>query len=192
MHTIIQDLQYAFRMLFKNPGITTVAILTLAVGIGPNSAIFSVVDVLVLRPLPFENIDRIMTLEMSPEGHPDEEEGASAADFLDWREQNTVFEQMAAYEVTNVNITGIGDPEYVSGALVTANIFDVIGIKAAHGRLFLPDEDEHGNDQGTVISHNLWQRRFNGDPNFVGATMRLNGGNTTVIGILPADQPISG
>lgn len=188
MQTIFQDMRYACRMLFKNPGITTVAILTLAVGIGANSAIFSVVDVLVLRPLPFEEVDGVMTLAMSPEGVKDEREGVSVADFLDWRAQNSVFDRMSASMGTNFNITGIGDPEYVAGARVTADFFDILRVKAAHGRLFLPGEDEAGNDRVAVISHNLWQRRFKGDPAFVGTVMSLNGENTTVIGILPADH----
>ena len=187
MRTIFQDLHYAFRMLFKNTGIATVSILTLAVGIGANSAVFSVVDALVLRPLPFEDAERIMTLSMVQGGRTNELEGISPADFLDWREQNTVFDQISAYISTNVNITGAGDPEYVQGAQVSSDFFGILRVDAVYGRTFLPGEDEPGNDRVAVISHNLWQRRFNSDPNFVGTTLSLNGENTTIIGILPAN-----
>lgn len=187
MHTLIQDLQYAFRMLFKNPAVTCVAVLTLAVGIGANSAIFSVVDVLVFRPSPFERLDRIMTLSMVQDGHPDEQEAISPSDFQDWQEQNTVFEKMAAFTVSNVNITGIGDPEYVAGAAVSEHFFDILGVEAEHGRLFLPGENEPGNDRVAVISHELWQQRYSEDPGFIGNSLSLNGKNTVVVGILPAD-----
>ncbi|MBT5872763.1 MAG: ABC transporter permease, partial [Candidatus Latescibacteria bacterium] len=180
MHTILQDFQYAFRMLFKSPAVTRVAVLTLAVGIGANSAIFSVVDVLVFRPSPFERLDRIMTLSMVQDGHPDEQEAISPSDFQDWQEQNTVFEKMSAFTVSNVNITGNGDPEYVAGAAVSEHFFDILGVEAEQGRLFLPGENEPGNDRVAVISHELWQRRYSEDPGFLGTTLSLNGKNTIV------------
>src|SRR6266536_3236715 len=148
----MNDLKFAFRQLLKNPGFTTVAVLTLALGIGANTAIFSVVHAVLLRPLPFIEPERLVWLGGWVGG--DKEQGVTPADFLDYREQSQSFAQLAASvsETVPVNLTGSGEPERLSGALVTANYLDVFGVKPALGRSFRAEEDEEGSDRVVVLS----------------------------------------
>ena len=183
----MQDIRYGFRMLLKNRSFTVPAVLALALGIGANSAIFSVVNALVLKPLPFENLDRLVAVRSSLPNQGLKATGVSPADFGDWRAQNTVFKQIAAYRVRDITITGSSDPELVRGSFVSADFFSALDLKALTGRTLLPDEDQPGRDQVAVLGHGLWQRRFGGDQNILGSTITLNDRVVTVVGIMPRD-----
>ena len=186
MDTLFQDLRYAFRMLLKRPGFTAVAVLALALGIGANSAIFSVVNGVVLRALPYKDPESLMmvwSLLQAPAGS--QEFPVSAADFTDWRDQNQVFEQIAAFHSQPFNITGAGEPEFLGGVRASANLFSLLGIEAKLGRTFLPEEDQPGAGHVVVISHGLWERRFGSDPNIIGQKLTLNDEPYTVVGVMP-------
>jgi putative ABC transport system permease protein len=186
MHTLIQDFRFAIRMLLKNPGFTAVAVLTLALGIGANTAIFSVVRSVLLRPLPFKDPDRlVMVWERSvKKGY--EMNHAGVATFLDWKAQNNVFESMAAFGIDEgLSLIGDHEPELVTAAPVSANLFEVLGANPTLGRTFRVEEETPGHDQVVILSHGLWQRRFGSDPNLVGKTILLDGRSYLVIGIMP-------
>jgi putative ABC transport system permease protein len=152
---LLQDLQYAFSTFAKAPGFSSVALLTLAVGIGANTAIYSFVDGVLLKPLPYNDADRIVrVLEKPPGGGRD---GISALNFLDWQHDNTVFDFMAAQTGGSLTLSGQGEPELLRCARVSAHYFDIFGITAAIGRTFLPGEDQPGRDHVVVLSHVLWQ-----------------------------------
>jgi len=179
MDTFWQDLRYGSRVLLKNPGFTAVAILALALGIGANSAIFSVVNAVLLRPLPYHDPDRIMTALHSG-WFP-----VAPANFLDWRAQNHVFERIAAAQAWGASLTGRDKPEQLKALQVTPDLFPVLGVDPVLGRTFLPEEDRPGAGRVVVLSHQLWQRRFGGDPKIVGQTLVLNGVGHTVVGVMP-------
>jgi predicted permease len=191
MKTLLQDLRYGLRMLLKNPGFTLVAVVALALGIGANSAIFSVVNSLLLRPLPFEQPGRLVQVWEANAQRGQLEVPASFPNFADWRDQNHVFEQTVAYSDWSFNLTGTAEPERIRGAVVSPTFFSTLGIKPILGRTLLPDEDQPGKDLSVVISQSLWRRRFNSDPNVVGKTVDLNGKSFTVVGVLArtADLP---
>ena len=183
IETFLQDLRYGVRMLAKHRGFTFVAVLTLALGIGANSAIFSVVNAVLLRPLPYKDPDQIVTLgERLPQGG---EGSVSVPNFRDWQEQNEVFEQIAAYEMGNFNLMGSDLPERSAGASVTANFFDVLGVAPKQGRAFLPGEDTAGRHRVVILSDQLWQRNFGADPRIVNREVLIGGENYTVIGVMP-------
>ena len=180
-----QDLRYGARMLMKNPSFTLIAILTLALGIGANAAIFSVVNSVLLRPLPFKDADRLMLLrETKLPQFP--EFAVSPANFLDWQKQNTVFEQLVAMRPTSLNLTGTGDPERLRGISVTDGFFAMLGTPPQLGRGFLPEEHQPGQNNVAILSHGLWQRRFGGDPDIVQQTISLDGRSYTVVGVMPS------
>jgi putative ABC transport system permease protein len=181
--TFRQDLRYGMRVLIKKPVFTLIAVLTLALGIGANTAIFSVVNAVLLRPLPYADPGRlVMIQETRGNGNPAQ---VTPANFIDWRAQNSVFEQLAATATRDVNLTGVGEPERVTMTIASANLFDLLGAKPILGRVFRPDEEQVGHAPVTVISHGLWQRRFGGDQSLVGKTISLDGQSYTVIGIAP-------
>lgn len=182
-----KDLRYGLRMLVKNPGFTAVAIIALALGIGANTAIFSVVDTVLLRPLPFKDPERLMMVFEDSSKHGFPRDTPTAANYIDWRDQNQVFESMAAIDGESFNLTGVGDPERLVGYRVSASLFPMLGASPQLGRLFIPEEDQPGANRVVIISHRLWQRRFGGDPNIVGKALTLNGGSVTLVGIMPAD-----
>jgi putative ABC transport system permease protein len=184
MTTLVQDLKYGARMLAKNPGFTLVAMLALALGIGANTAIFSVVNAVLLRPLPYQDPDRLVFISEHTEQVPDM--SVSYPNFLDWQRQNQVFDEIAAFQGQNFNLTGVDRPERLSGWNVSANFLTALGIKPFLGRDFLPQEDQPGGPPVVVVTYGLWQRRFGGDPGLVGRALTLNGRSYTVIGILPA------
>jgi putative ABC transport system permease protein len=185
MQTLWQDLRYGLRMLAKNPGFTVVAVFTLALGIGANSAIFSVVNGVLLRPMSLEAPERLIKIwEALPAGG---QGTASAPNLKDWREQNTVFNGIAAYQFSSLNLRGQESPERLSGATVSPNFFDVVGVRPQLGRAFQTGEDEAGRNRVALLSHRLWQRAFGGDPGVVGKEIPLNGENYTVIGVMPPD-----
>ena len=181
-----QDLRYGARTLRKNPGFTAVAVLTLALGIGANTAIFSVVNTVLLQPLPYQEPDRLVMVweDDTKGGYP--RDTPAAANFMDWRAQNQVFDGMAALADQSYNLTGIGEPERIEGRRVSADLFPLLGVPPLLGRTFLPEEDQPGNQPVAVMSYGLWQRRFGADSNLIGAPLTLNGQSYTVIGIMPS------
>ena len=178
-----QDLRYAIRTLTNSRGFTAVAVLTLAIGVGANVAIFSFVDGILLKPLPYDQPERIVrVLEKPPQG---ERNGISTMNFLDWQKDNTVFDFMSAQTGGNVTMTGGADPIQLRGARVSAGYFNVFGIKPALGRAFLPGEDQLGKHQVAVISHALWKSQFGSDPGIVNKVVQLDGQPHTIVGVLP-------
>ena len=185
METLIQDLRYAIRMLLKKPSFTIIVVLALGIGIGANTAIFSVVNAILLRPLPYKNFDRISMIWMSNPKLGVMEDWHSYPNYVDYKEQNQVFEDMAAFNTRSFNLTGAGDPVRVVGVWNTASLFSVLGVDAALGRTFTEDEQEPGKDMIVVLSNGLWRRNFGGDASVIGQQISLNGINRTVIGVMP-------
>ena len=182
-----QDLRYGLRMLVKNPGFTAVAVIALALGIGANTAIFSVVNTVLLRPLPYKDAERLVMVFEDSRAHGYPRDTPTAANFIDWRDQNQVFESMAAIAGASLNLTGVGDPERIAGYRVSASLFPMLGVSPQVGRWFTSDEDKAGANRVVIMSHRLWQRRFGSDPNIVGKPLTLSGRSVTVVGIMPAD-----
>ncbi len=181
----MNDLRFALRMLWRSPGFTTVALLTLALGIGVNTTIFSTVNAVVLRPLPFKDPARLVFLDENNKRHGFDRLGISYPDYLDWREQNTVFEDIGVYGYTAPTITGGDQPERLIGAEVSASFFALLGVQPAIGRHFTSAEDQPGAAPVVLIGHGLWQRRFAGDTNLLGQVVTLDGRSHTVVGIMP-------
>jgi len=187
MQTLFQDLRYGARMLLKKPGFTLIAILTLALGIGANTAIFSVVNTVLLRPLSFREPQRLVKIWAANTKNASAPSNISYPNFVDWRDQNQSFEGLAAHFSTDYNLTGAGEPERLSGVRASANLLTVLGVSPVLGRGFLPDEDRPGGNAVAMLSYSLWQRRFGGDPQVIGKTMSLDGNSVTIIGVMPAD-----
>jgi putative ABC transport system permease protein len=185
MSLLLQDLRFALRMLRKNAAFSTVCILTLSLGIGVNSAIFSVVDAVLLRPLPFREPDRVLTI------YPDYSDvnmrgATSPLNLIDYRRESSSFSHIAATAPGSATITGAGEAERVKALRVTADFFAALGIDALHGRTFAPEEDQAGHEQVVVVGHGFWQGRLGGDPRVLGSTLEVNGQPKTIIGIMPA------
>ncbi len=180
---IWQDLRYGARMLLKNPGITAIVVLALALGIGANTAIFSVVDAVLLRPLPYPESDRLVFLNETSKSM--DEISISYPNFTDWRNQNQVFEKIGVHNRESYNLTGVGEAERIITGQVSADMFAALRAYPALGRLFTNDEDKPGGAPVVVLSHALWQRRFGGQANIVDQPIMLNGKSYTVIGIMP-------
>ena len=188
METLRQDVRFALRTLLKRPGFTLVAVLTLALGIGANSAIFSVVNAVVLRPLPYAAPERLVALwgDLNQSGF--EELELSAPEYADFRARGAhVFEDVAAFNVGGFNLTGAGEPERIQGVYATASLFPTLGVAPLRGRAYTAEEDRPGSDDVAVISHSLWRRRFGSDPAAVGKTVTLDGRPTTIVGVMPPD-----
>src|SRR5438128_4682551 len=184
MENWLKDIRYGIRMLTRNPAFTVVAVIALALGIGANAAIFSVVNAVLLRPLPFKEPERLMILrETKLPQFP--EFSVSPANFLDWQKQNTVFEQMAAVTGAAFNLIGTGEPERLQGMAITDGFLAMFGAKPALGRDFLAEEDQPGHNKVVILSHGLWQRRFGGDTNILDQAITLNGQSYTVVGVMP-------
>jgi putative ABC transport system permease protein len=186
MGTLLQDLRYGVRMLLKNPGFTVVAVLALALGIGANTAIFSVVNAVLLRPLPFADADRLIWITAVNPAQGITDSNVSPPDFADWKNQNQLFEDIAAFVTGGAILSGSAEPERVPAADVTASFFSVLGVNPALGRNFLAEEDRPGGESVVIISHGLWQRRFGADPNIVGNKINVSGQSYTVVGVMPA------
>ena len=181
--TLWQDIKYGARMLLKNPGVTIIVIIALALGIGANTAIFSVVNSVLLRPLPYEESERLVFLnEMSPVL---DEMSISYPNFTDWRNHNQTFEKMGVYNRASYNLTGAGEAERIVTGQVSADLFAALRVNAQHGRVFTNDEDKPGGTPVVVLSHALWQRRFGGQTSILNQAITLNGRSYTVIGIMP-------
>ena len=182
---LIQDVRYGARMLRKAPGFTAVAVLTLALGIGANTAIFSLVSGVLLRPLPYRDPARLVTIwEKDDLGHPG---NTTFATYTDWKAMSKSFEELALYSSWQPTLTGSSDPEQLSGLRVTNNYFRTLGIRPALGRDFRSEEDTPSSNKVVILGHGLWERRFNSDPNIVGKTISLNTVSYVVAGVLPAN-----
>ncbi len=184
MHTLWQDIRFAVRMLLKNWSVIAIIVVVLALGIGANTAIFSVVNATLLQPLPYADPDKLVRLSEDSPNVP--QMSISYPNFLDWRAQNKIFSGIAALQFRSLNLTGTGEPERLAGRAVSAELFDVLGVKPALGRSFGTAEDQPGANPVCMISYGLWQRRFGSDPTLVNKQINLSGASYTVIGVLPA------
>lgn len=183
MESLLRDVRYGIRSLAKHPGFTALVIVTLAVGIGASTAIFSVVNTVILRPLPYRNADRVVAIqELDPTGRRVQ---VTPANFLDWRAQNSVFEQLAAILTRPANLSLGDQAERIDLAMASANLFEVFGATPHSGRFFLPADEQAGHPPVVVVSYSLWQSRFGGDPQLVGRPITLDGQNYSVVGIAP-------
>jgi putative ABC transport system permease protein len=186
MKTLWQDARYGLRMLLKKPGFTLTAVITLGLGIGATSTIFSFVNGILLRPLPYQDSERLVLLDETAPKQGIASMGVSFPNFLDWQEQNRVFTGVAAYGGgDDYTLTGSGEPEELSGASVSYNTFEVLGVAPILGRTFTAEEDRPKNDLVVILSHELWERRFGAKPNVIGQKITLNNRSFTVIGVMP-------
>ena len=184
MNTLFSDLKYGVRMLSKHPLVTLIAVLTLALGIGANTAIFSVVNAVLLNPLPYKQPDRLVALWENVPGHG--RWRTAPANFFDWKKQNTVFEDVVAFGASTMTLTGDGEPEQLVGGRVSSGYFAVVGVDPILGRAFLPEEHERGKGQVVILGYNFWQRRYGGDKNIINRSITLDGATYTVVGVMPA------
>jgi putative ABC transport system permease protein len=195
MDAVWQDLKFAVRRLYKFPGFTLVALLALALGIRATSAIFSVFNAALLRPLPYEDPDRLVIVWQKSLQKGTERSRVSGPNFLDWQAQNLAFEEMAVYSDWSFNLTEGDEPERLSGAIVSPSFFRLLGINSSQGRTFIPDDQNPDRNEGVVLSHQLWQRRFGSDLSVIGKEILINGRRQNVLGVLPPDfqfQPLKG
>lgn len=179
LEILFQDVRHGIRAMLRTPAFTAIAILVLALGIGANTAIFSVVDAVLLRPLAYRDSGRLVTILMNGDGP------VSAGNYLDWRDQSRSFTAMSAAEAWSPNLTGIDSPEHIPGLKVTQDLFPMLGVDPMLGRLFVPGEDKEGANREVILSHRLWQRRFSSDPNVLGKPIVLDGNAHLVIGVMP-------
>jgi predicted permease len=177
----VQDLRYGVRGLLRTPGFTAMAVITLALGIGANTAIFGVVNAVLLRPLAYKDADRLVTLLH------DGTDPVAVANYIDWRDQSRSFEAMGAAEYWGGNLTGGDSPEHLIGLQVTQNLLPMLGIEPLLGRVFLPGEDRKGSEHEVVLSYRLWQRRFNRNPGVLGKTITLDNQSYVVVGVMPRE-----
>lgn len=192
MDKTLHDIRYGVRMLLRNPGFSAVVVIALALGIGATTALFTVVNAVLLRPLAYRESDRLITVwedhrarSSSVVARP-EREWTSLPNFLDWRDQNTVFERVAAFQDWGPTLTTGGEPEGLAGMSVSHDMFELLGVVPSIGRSFRPEEDQRGADRVVLISHSLWQRRFGSDSGAIGAPITLGDDSYTVLGVMPA------
>jgi predicted permease len=187
VESLLQDIRYGLRQLRRNSGFTAVAVITLALGIGANTAIFSVVDAILLRPLPYPQPDHLVKVwgNFTGIGIPDNRNAISAPEFKDLETQNRCFSDVAAIRGASANLDIGGTPERIQGAAVSPSLFPMLGVQAALGRTFLPQEAQPGRDKQVMLSHGLWERGFGGDPKVVGSRLRINGLSYAVVGVMP-------
>ncbi|MGB7923549.1 MAG: ABC transporter permease [Pyrinomonadaceae bacterium] len=183
--TLLQDLRYGVRALLLKPGFAAVAILTVALGIGATSTIFSFVNGILLRPLPYQNPERLVLLDETAVKRGVDSMGVSFPNFVDWREQNHVFEDIGAHVEDSLTLAGDGEPEQLAGANVSQGTFEVLGVAPVLGRTFVAEEDRPDHDTVAILSYGLWQRRFGSNPRIIGQTINLNNRPRTVIGVMP-------
>jgi putative ABC transport system permease protein len=185
METLFQDIRYGVRVLLKGRAVTAIAVLALTLGIGATTAIFSVINAILIKPLPYPDPDRIVRIyERSPQF---DQMSISYPNFLDWQQQSQVFEEMSVFRYQGFNITGQQGPERIQGRLISASFFSVLGVQPILGRSILPEEDRPGGTPAIAVSYALWQRRFGGDPNLTGKPLTVNGKDYTIVGVLPAN-----
>ena len=190
MNSLLQDLRFGLRMLIKNPLFTLISVMTLALGIGANTAIFSVVDAVLLRPLPYSEANRLVFLwsTMNSQGVPIS--GSALPDYYAWRDQNRVFDGLAGFYNGDFNLSSPGTaPELIQGAYITPNLFQVLKVSPSFGRLFASEEEQYGRHRVVLLSYGLWQRRFAGERDLVGRDIKLGGENYTVAGVMPRGLP---
>jgi putative ABC transport system permease protein len=183
MTSLWQDVRFGARMLLKNPGVSALAVATLALAIGANTAIFSIVNAVLLRPLPFKNPDRLVSLWAKVPEHG--RWRTTPANFFDWKKQNTVFEDLAAFGSWTMTLTGHGEPEQLLGTQVSSGYFSVVGVEPMLGRSFLPEEYQPGKGQAVILGHAFWQRRYGGNQNLINSPITLNGVPYLVVGVMP-------
>jgi len=181
---LLQDIRYGLRMLYKDPGFTAAAIIALALGIGANTALFSVVNGVLLRPLPYRDPNGLAVISLL-NSQTREIFPLCDADFLDWRAQNQSFTAVTAFFHNRFNLTGSGRPEQMFGDMVTADFFSILDVPPVLGRTFLPNEDRRGSPNVAILSYRLWQNRYGSNPNVIGQGIVLNGSTYTVIGVMP-------
>ena len=187
LESLIMDVRYGMRSLLKKPGFTITAVVALALGIGANTAIFSVINGVLLRSLSYADPESIVMLWEHDRSDDDKRNVVSPANFQDWQKQSTSFERMAAAWDTRVNFTGGGEPEEFQAQRVTAAFFPVLGVQPAVGRFFADEEDRPGGEPVVILSHRVWQSRFGGDPSVVGRQTTISGRQHTVVGVMPHD-----
>jgi len=190
--TLFQDLQYGLRSLTRSRGFAAVAVVTLALGIGANTMIFSVINTVLLQPLPYAEPDRLVMVWETTERVPEERDSVSLPNYRDWQAENHVFEGMALFDATGkgYNLSGGAPgrgPEQVPGVRVSASFFLLLGVKPYLGRTFRPEEEIPGKDREVILSYRLWKRRYNGDPGLVGKTLQVDGDDYTVVGVMPSE-----
>src|SRR5215467_8550673 len=184
LEEVWQDLRYGARMLFKNPGFTLIAVLTLALGIGANITIFSVINAVLLHPLPYPEAERLVFLWTEVPKQNIKERASAYANFSEWRDQNKSFEDLAVFDPTSVTLTGAAEPEGVMSVRASANLFPLLGMAPLLGRTFTAEEEQQ-KARVVVLSHGLWQRRFGASPNILGQTLEIDGVSSQVIGVMP-------
>ena len=184
LENLLQDARYGMRMLVKNPGFTAVVVLTLALGIGANTAIFSVVNGVLLSPLPFPNAKRVVSMFQDKPNFP--KGSISYPNFLDWQHDNRTFESIAAYRWADGSISGVGEPEEVKAQRVSATFFPILGVKPILGQNFSAEEDRRGANPTVIISEGLWKRKFGADPNVIGKRLIVAGTGRTIVGVVPS------
>ena len=185
---MFEDLRYSLRALARSPSFTLVAVVGLALGIGANSAIFTAMNAVLLRPLPYKEAEQLVLLWELNRHNGDHEIKASAPDYIDWKEQNSVFQDIAAFNANSglgLNLSEAGHPARISATSVTGNLFSVLGVTPSLGRSFLPDEERPGSAPVCILSDGLWRRRFGSDPKILGKAVTLNGEMWTVVGVMP-------
>jgi predicted permease len=185
LETLVQDLRYGERQLWRNPGFTLVAVLTLALGIGANTAIFSVVNSVLLNPLPYPHSNQLV--EVAEKDPPFSESSISYPNFLDWERQNQTFESLAAYRENDFSLTGWGQPERVKAVQISASFFPILGVQPVIGRNFTPGEDQRGAASTVMLSEVLWRSKFGGSPDILGKLITLDGMGYTVVGVVPSN-----
>ncbi|HEY6387408.1 MAG TPA: ABC transporter permease, partial [Candidatus Acidoferrum sp.] len=185
--TLVQDVRFGLRMLRKNPGFTAVAVLTLALGIGANSSVFSVTNSVLLESLPYQHESRLVMIWEQNTHSGNDHNVVSPANFLYWQDNNTVFDQMAAFWDEEVTVTGNGDPRQIPAQVVSANLFSLLGVSPILGRSFSSDEGQRGRDHVALLGYGLWQREFGGDRGVLGKPLRLDGENYLIVGVMPRD-----
>jgi putative ABC transport system permease protein len=190
MSSLLQDFRFGVRMLVKNPIFTLVAVVTLSLGIGANTALFSVVDAVLLRPLPYPEADRLVFLWSTMPSQGISISGSALPDYQAWRDQNRVFEGLGGFYYGNFNLSSQGGaPEFIQGAYITPNLFQVLKISPAMGRSFANEEEQFGKHRVVLLSHGLWERRFGGAREIVGREIKLGADNYTVVGVMPRGLP---
>src|SRR5438067_2970180 len=187
MDSLIQDLRYAVRMCVRTPGFTAVAVLALAIGIGANTAIFTIVNAALIERLPYKNPERLVIVWEHNSRRPGRMNTVAPANYLRWRERATAFDDLAGFVDTRANLTGSGEPEELTVQNVTGGFFPILGVSPIVGRTFTDAENADRNANVAILTYALWQRRFGGDPSIVGRTIQLNGTPATVVGVMPPD-----
>src|SRR6185503_8682084 len=191
MDSIIKDIRFALRSLLKRPGFSVIVVLTLALGIGANAAVFSVINAVLLRPLPYRDVDRVVTLWQNNTKAGNSRNEVSPANFIDWKEQSNSFEALAGIEPFGFSLVGDGEPERLSAWLVTSGVFQIAGTDALLGRTFSSEDYQPGNNRLLVLGHGLWQRRSGRDANILGRKLPLSAQPYIVVGVTPPESQLA-